>query len=628
MKHWLQLALLVVVVFAAGLTSYKLALSTDQPSARQPNILLIVLDDFGYNDLGANGNTQMPTPRLNALAAQGARYTRHYADASCSVARATLMTGTSPAVHGLRPSHLGLSVGTPTIASMLRDANYRTQHIGKWHIASATLEQSPSQLGFDHWFGFLHNQETSGPSKDGLTYRRPTYIDPWLREDQSPLEQHSGHLTDILTERAIAFLQQQGRSDPWFLNLWYYAPHTPIQPPAAFRQKYPDTKEGAYRALVDHLDTSIGRVLDALQSSGEGDNTLVIVLSDNGGTNTDADNNSPFHGKKGALVEGGLRTPLLMRWPGHISPNMVSDELVGLYDILPTIAQASSATPPRHLIGRSLLDPRRSPLPQLYWELSNSENHTYSVLTPDARWRLTSNSFGTTLHDLTADPSGRESVLADHPQVAEKLTRDYLQWRRTARTVTFDYMPLNNKGGAILRGDDLQRSPGYAGFTFAIGVTPTEVPGAQPQVIAEQSGRWALQFTPGQGVVVDILGQTLTGPPLPAGQCTELVIASHFNFTTLQPDTNWSMIDMYVNGERVGSVRKEGPPLQTWGYANPTYIGVDAVGSAAFSGKLSRPVILNERVVPDDQSAMIGNGISGVPATCDKNLSEHGATNS
>jgi hypothetical protein len=147
-------------------------------------------------------------------------------------------------------------------------------------------------------------------------------------------------------------------------------------------------------------------------------------------------------------------------------------------------------------------------------------------------------------------------------------------------------------------------------------------------VIAEQHGRWALQSTSGLGVVVNILGQTLTGPPLPAGRCSELVIASHFNFTTIRPQYNWSMIDMYINGERVGSVRKEAPPLQTWGYANPTYIGVDAGGNAAFSGELSRPVILNERVVPDDQSAMIGNGISGVPPTCDGDPRQSSAASS
>jgi arylsulfatase A-like enzyme len=616
LKHRFLLVLPVVAVVAAGLVAHRF--SATEHSARPPNILLIVLDDFGYNDLGANGNPATPTPRLDALAAQGARYTRHYADATCSVARAALMTGTFPAIHGLRPNHLGLSVGTPTIASMLRRANYRTEHIGKWHIASATLEQSPAQLGFDNWFGFLHNHETSGPSVDGVTYRRPTYINPWLRENQSPLAQHPGHLTDILTQRAVAFLdQQQVGAAPWFLNLWYYAPHEPIQPPDDIRSRFPATKAGAYHALVAHLDASIGQVLDALDRTAQRDNTLVIVVSDNGGANTHADNNAPFQGKKGGFLEGGVRTPLLMRWPGHIRANTVSDEPVSILDIFPTIAQASAATPPRRLIGRSLLDPRRAPMPQLYWEYSNSESHSYAVLSPDGRWRLTTNGFGTTLFDLTADPSGKASVLEQHPQVAEKLANDYLQWRKTARTVDFDYLPLNNRGGAILRGDDLQRSPGYSGFTFAIGVTPAPDASARPQVIAEQSGRWKLQITPGQDLVLDILDQTLVARPLPSEQCSELVITSHFNFTTIRPENNWSLVDLYVNGVRVHGLRTEQPHLQTWGYANPTYVGFDAGGGESFDGELSRPIILNERVVPDDHAAMIGNGISGVPSTCE-----------
>jgi arylsulfatase A-like enzyme len=617
----LMLALTVLLAVAAGVVAYKRQ-PTEMP-ARPPNILLIVLDDFGYNDLGANGNPEAPTPNLDALAAQGTRFTRHYADASCSVARAALMTGTFPAVHGLRPSHLGLSLGTPTIASMLSQAGYHTQHIGKWHIVVATLEQSPLQFGFDDWFGFLHNHELGGPSHDGVTYSKPTYINPWLHDNQSPLEQHAGHLTDILTERAIRFLdQQKTRTQPWFLNLWHYAPHTPIQPPPDFRAKYPATQEGAYHALIAHLDTNIGQVMQALDRNGQADNTLVIVLSDNGGPNTETDNNYPYYGKKTEFYEGGLRTPMFMRWPGHIAPNTVSNELVSLYDIFPTIAQASSATPPPHLIGRSLLDPQRTDSPQLYWEYSNSEFHSYSVLSAGGHWRLTNYYGSRTLNNLDADPTGKENVLERHPEIAATLNADYLRWRRTTRKVDFTYAPLNNRGGAIVSGDDLQRSPGYAGFTFAIGVTPSSDADDKPQVIAEQTGRWRLHTTAGQDLSLEVLGKTLVGPALPAGHCSEIVVTSYFNFSPVQPQTNWSVVEIYINGERVNSVRTQLPPLQIWGAANPTYIGINASGEEAFSGKLSRPIILNERVVPDDRSEMTGNGISGVPSTCPSTSAE------
>jgi arylsulfatase A-like enzyme len=458
-----------------------------------PNILLIVLDDFSYNDLGANGNPNTPTPYLDALAAQGIRYTRHDADTTCSVARAALMTGTYPAIHGLRPTHLGLSTGTPTIASMLRDAGYTTQHIGKWHIAAATLEQSPSQLGFDNWFGFLHQNELQGASSDGVHFLAPTYLNPWLRDNQSAPRQYPGHLTDILTERAIQFLDsQKERARPWFLNLWYYAPHQPIQPAARFQEKHPATKEGIYHALIEQLDFSIGEVLQALEKNGQRDNTLVIVVSDNGGDNAHTDNNYPFYGKKTEFNEGGLRTPLLMRWPGHVQSGAVSDEKVSLYDLFPTIAQASAATPPPHLIGRDLLGPGPRPGMPYYWEYSDSATTTYSVLSADGRWRHTGGSWADpVLNDLVSDPSGQTNVADAHPDIVRRLREDYLAWRLAARVVTnVDYQQLNEQGGALLRGDDLQRSPGRNGYTFAIGVRPADDDNGATQVIAEQVGRW------------------------------------------------------------------------------------------------------------------------------------------
>jgi arylsulfatase A-like enzyme len=599
------------VGFAAGI------LPPTEHSAKRPNILLIVLDDFGYNDLHANGNLDSPTPNLDALAAQGTRYTRHYADTTCSAARAALMTGTFPATHGLRPNHLGLSVGTPTIASMLSAAGYRTQHIGKWHIASATLDQSPSQFGFTDWFGFLHNNELGGPSADGMRYRLPTYNNPWLRSNQSPLEQHSGHLEDILTARAIEFLQQQKESTrPWFLNLWYFAPHAPIQPNAEFAKRHPATEAGAYLALIEQLDYNIGQIVQALDRIGQTENTLVVVLSDNGGTNQTMDNNYPYSGKKTEFYEGGLRTPMFMRWPGHIAASTVSDELVSIYDIFPTLAQASKATPPPNLIGRSLLDPQRAAPPQLYWEYSNSRFHNYSILSADGRWRLT-NFYGLrTLNDLVADPTGKTSVLEQHPQIAERLQGDYLRWRKTARQVAFNYEAVNNSGGAILRGNDLQRSPGYAGFTFAIGVTPVAETGSSNQVIAEQPGRWRLHTDAALALRLEILGQTIAGPTLQADRCSEIVVSSQFSFSPVQPKENWSEIDIYVNGERVSNVFHAQPALRTDDYANPTFIGANARGEERFLGQLTHPLILNERVVPDEQAEMIGNGISGVPAAC------------
>jgi arylsulfatase A-like enzyme len=614
-QRWLTTFLPVLLVLSACSGTEVLYPSKD--TAPPPNILLIVLDDFGYNDLGANGNPNTPTPNLDALAAEGIRYTRHYADATCSVARAALMTGTFPAVHGFRPNHLGLSPGTPTIASMLRDKGYRTQHIGKWHIVNATLEQSPSHVGFDDWYGFLFQNELGGLSADGIHYRVPTYRNPWLRDNQSAPEQQTGHLTNILTERAMGFLgQQKGQTRPWFLNLWYFAPHMPIEPAPNYREKYPDTEEGKFHALIDQLDSNIGRVLTALTKSGEADNTLVIVLSDNGGTNNETNNNYPFVGRKATFTEGALRTPLFIRWPGHIEPSVVSDELVSIYDILPTIAQASSATPPADFVGRDLLDPERADPPELYWEYSNPARYNYSVLSSDGRWRLNDYNGWQGLIDLDADPSGAIDVMNRRPDIAEKMTENYLQWRKRVRKVAVVYESLSGRGGAMLSGDELLRSPGYSGFTFAIGVTPSPDETGIAEVIAEQTGRWRLQTTGTHGLHLEVLGQVIEAPALPAGQCSEIVVSSHFHFSPRNPQNNQSHIDLYVNGERTANLTMKAPELNTSGYSNPTYIGMNPSGEKIFRGELSRPLILNERVVPDVEGESIGNGISSVPATC------------
>lgn len=615
MKRWIITLLPILVVLSRSPVVEAQTTAQDKPSP--PNILLIVLDDFGYNDLGANGNPRAPTPNLDALAAQGTRYTRHYADASCSAARAALMTGTFPAVHGLRPNHLGLSQGTPTIASALREAGYRTQHIGKWHIASATLEQSPSHFGFDDWFGFLHNNELNGASADGIEYRFPTYRRPWLRENQSPPTRYPGHLTDILTDRAIDFLeQQQGRKQPWFLNLWYFAPHAPIQPNHQISEKYPDTREGKYHALLEQLDSNIGRVIAALDRIGQAESTLVIVLSDNGGTNRETDNNFPFAGVKGQFSEGALRTPLLMRWPAHIAAGAVSDELVSIYDIFPTVVQAGHASAPGRLIGRSLLDPQRAAPPQLFWEYSNGLSYQYSVLSPDGRWRLVSFLGSRRLYDLQTDPAGKDNVIKQHADVATQLTADYFQWREAVRHVSVDYESMDESGRAMLRGDDLQRSPGYSGFSFAIAVTPSPDATDAPQVIAEQIERWRLETTATGELTLAILGQVIKAPALPPGECSEIVVSSQFNISPVQPGTNVSLIELYVNGERVAQRTTKRPALNTSGYTNPTYIGVNANGEEPFQGQLGRPLVLNERVVPDEEGALVGNGISGVSPAC------------
>ncbi len=609
-----------LLLLAALASDFSHALQPDAARVAPPNILLIMLDDAGYNDLAVNGNAAAPTPQLDEFARQGIRYTRHYADSSCSPARVATLTGRAPANFGFRPVHLGLSPGTPTIASMLRDAGYSTAHIGKWHVGVPTLAQSPTQVGFDHWFGFMMPEELSGPAPDIYSYGEPSYHDPWLREDDAPPQQYKGHLTDILTARATAFIRaQQGASTPWFLNLWYLAPHEPIEPATRYAEQWPDTPEGNYYALLQQLDSGIGEVLQALEDSGQNANTLVVIVSDNGGTNKRADNNAPFFGRKTQFLEGSYRTPLLLRWPGNIPAGAVSDEVVSLVDLLPTIASASGGDVPPDAEGRDLLQEPPLPARTLFWESSNGSLYGNSILSADGRWRYSNRWTTPFLSDLEQDSSGSTNAIAEHPEVALQLHKAYLRWRQRARIVEPDYQIIDARGAATLTGQDVLRSPGYSGFTLALAVTPAAETGPGTTVIAEQAGRLRITYDPVAGISASVLGTELRAPEVAPGTCHDVVLTTYFKLSPRHRGraSNWADLVLFVDGKLIDRAHHKQPVQQVDGLEQPTFVGVNPRGGEAFAGYLGRPLILNERVVPDMQAQDgFGNGISDVPSPC------------
>jgi arylsulfatase A-like enzyme len=579
----------------------------------RPNVLLIVLDDFGYNDLGANGNRHTPTPALDRFSQQGARYTRHYAHSTCTPARVALLTGRSPAQSGFRPTHVRLSSDTPTIASVLHDNGYHTEHIGKWHVGNSSESDAPLHAGFEKWFGFLTQFDLQGNRGARGRGRPGEYINPWLRGDSGPSKRFSGHLTDILTDRATNFLENNpADSQPWFLNLWYLAPHQPIQPSKSFADSFPNSDEGKYHALIAQLDHNIGRVLRTLDEQGLSKDTLVIVLSDNGGTNRETENNSPFWGRKTTFFEGGVRTPLLIRWPGRTQANTVISEAASIYDIFPTIAHAAGAPVPDTLEGRDLFTDDGPPPRPLFWEHSNSEQHRYAVLSADRRWRFVP----PILNDLEADFTGSTNVMDEHPDVAAELREEFLRWRLKTREVATKFRRDGDHTSGTLEGNDMLRSPGHGGFTFAIGITPGGSPSSSNQVVAEQNERWRLDYHPDHGLSLELLGLSARGPKLSEGQCHEVVVSSDHQFPLQRPRRARTILNLYVDGQLVDSARDDAPVPNLKGYANPTHIGRNAAGEQRFTGHLSRPFIVNERVVPDDQVEKVNNGVSGLPTLC------------
>ena len=200
-------------------------------AAERPNVLLVVLDDFGYNDLAINNGSNSPTPSLDQLARGGLRFTRHYAESSCTPSRVALLTGRYPAELGFHAFGPGLSQEVETLADVLSAHGYSSHMIGKWHAGDAHRESRPEYQGFDHWFGFMNQLYLAGPHRDGVYSRgRPTYRNPWLENEAGELRQYPGHLTDILSQRALEVMRSA--AEPWFLYLSYYAPHTPVQPAA------------------------------------------------------------------------------------------------------------------------------------------------------------------------------------------------------------------------------------------------------------------------------------------------------------------------------------------------------------------------------------------------------------
>ena len=329
--------------------------------AQSPNILLILADDHGYGDLSVHNGPSIETPNLDRIAAGGMRFTKFYANSSvCSPSRASLMTGRFPdrvGVPGVIRTHAQNNWGyfqqdAVTLPSMLKQKDYQTALIGKWHLGLET-ENHPCQRGFDHFHGFLGDM-----MDDYYTHLR--HDNNYMRRDFDTIVPR-GHATELFTEWSVEFLQAQAlSSSPFFLYLAYNAPHTPIQPPDAWvarvREREPDIspQRAKYIALVEHMDAGIGRVLDTLEETGQLSNTLVIYTSDNGGDMKVGAHNGELRGQKGDMYEGGIRVPACAMWPGHIPEGHVTEQEAMLMDVFPTACEVAGVPLTHEIEGRSI----------------------------------------------------------------------------------------------------------------------------------------------------------------------------------------------------------------------------------------------------------------------------------
>ena len=335
-----------------GAVGWIVAAAPAQPA--QPNLVYIMADDLGWNDVGYHGS-EIRTPNIDALANDGVRLDRYYAFPLCSPTRAAFLTGRSPIRLGV-DTPIGprgvLPLSEHLLPEALGEAGYQTFLAGKWHLGIDRVAAHPYRRGFDHSYGHL------GPSIDYFTHVWQNGLD-WHRNGVALHE--DGYSTDLIAAEAVRLIEERDSSRPFFLFLSFNAPHTPLQAPEELIRRHPGIRQAqrqVYAAMVSAMDDGIGRLLAALREEGIERETLLVWASDNGGTRNLSESNRPFRGAKGSAFEGGIRVPALVHWPGVLNGGERFEQIFTAMDWFPTLTTALGVRPkiPRSLDGLNLWD--------------------------------------------------------------------------------------------------------------------------------------------------------------------------------------------------------------------------------------------------------------------------------
>lgn len=461
---------------ACALPFFDLGCKKIQPP---PNIIYILADDLGYGELGCYGQEKIKTPHIDSLAAQGMKFTQHYSGSPvCAPSRCVLMTGKhtghayirdndempergdvwhDPELEGNRP----LLSGTTTIGTLLQQNGYATGAVGKWGLGGPANSGEPNQQGFDFWLGYLcqrmaHNYYPTHLWKnrnkhilEGNEYFFPHQKFP---EDKDPLDQASyqnykgrTYAMDVMVEEALNFIKRN-KNNPFFLYLPFPVPHVAIQVPDDSLKEYegafPETPykgekgylphptpRAGYAAMITRMDREIGRILALLEGLGIADNTLVMFSSDNGPTFNGGTDSAffasagPLRGLKTMLYEGGIRVPLIARWPGKIKPGSETDHISAFWDVLPTITEIVGLDNPSDIDGKSFLPTllgnkdKQKKHEYLYWEYNGKQ----AVRMGD--WKAYRSGLGESieLYNLSEDIGEQNDVASSHPTIMAKI---------------------------------------------------------------------------------------------------------------------------------------------------------------------------------------------------------------
>jgi arylsulfatase A-like enzyme len=398
----------------------------------KPNIVIIVADDLGYAGLGVQGCKDIPTPSIDSIAKAGVRFTNGYVTCPvCSPTRAGIITGRYQQRfgHEFNPGpnpndNFGLPLTEVTLADVLKAAGYATGIVGKWHLGNRE-KYRPLQRGFQEFFGFLHGAHS---------YLKLAPND-WLSifRNNEPVAEKE-YLTDAFTREAVAFIDRR-KAEPFFLYLTYNAVHAPMEAVQKYMDRFPDIKNDLRRkhaAMMAAMDDGVGQVLDKLRKEKLLDNTLLFFISDNGGpTRQTTSSNEPLRGFKGQVLEGGIRIPYMVQWPGRVPVGKTYDQPVVSLDMFATAVAAAGAKAPegRALDGVDLLPclsgrNDKPPHEALHWRFGRQ--HAIRR----GNWKLLKTPQGASeeLYNLADDIAEARNLAAEKPEMAKELSEAWSKW--------------------------------------------------------------------------------------------------------------------------------------------------------------------------------------------------------
>jgi arylsulfatase A-like enzyme len=421
-----------------------------QAQTKKPNIIYIMADDLGYGDLGCYGQTKIKTPEIDKMASEGMLFTQHYAGSPvCMPSRAVLLTGKNTGHATVRGNPRWTATGVPvnlndsdiTVADELKRAGYTTAIIGKWGLSEGTVDHMPQIHGFDYFFGYKDHKDAHHYYFDTL-YRNNK---PIILKENNPQTKKGKYIHDMLAAEALQYIRKQ-RDDPFFLYLAFTIPHLEMTVPEEAKEQYKDLgwperkmKMGHYRndpegnttyaGMVSRMDKDVGSILDLLQELGIDDNTLVIFTSDNGHEFDRGffNSNGSLRGKKRDLYEGGIRIPMIARWPGYIEAGTVTEHVSAFWYFLPTACDLAGINPSDPSIdGISYLPAMTGEYSEqkkhdfLYWEFNEKNGPRQAVRMND--WKLVKY-YGQDykLFNLSKDIGENNDLSRKYPEKLEQL---------------------------------------------------------------------------------------------------------------------------------------------------------------------------------------------------------------